>query len=182
MADNPPQDGSHAQARPAARGKTKAQKKQTATEINPYLHSYEFTDAEDPDYQKKFTSSFWQAGPSDSDGERVLPRPPWATLIWGPLPLQEGKGYVKKVIKPGSGGGRKKVEVGEPTDDEVRNVLYQAWSKSMTKVKGSRNLVVLKTSDLGPAQVVPYLGFPDHGALAAFALTEGMYWMFLSRG
>lgn len=178
MADNSP-GGSSPKETPSG-GKAKAQKKQASTEANPYLDPYKFTDEEDTAYQTKVTEATWQADPPGGTKEdRVLPRPPWATLIWGPLPLQENKGYVKKLIKPGSGGARKKGDAGERTDDEVRHELYQAWSKSTTKIRGSRNLVIVKTSDLGPTHVVPYLGFPDHGALAAFALSEGMSWIFL---
>ena len=88
--------------------------------------------------------------------------------------LREGTGLVKKLIVPGLGGGRKREN--EPTDDEIRNNLYQSWSKSPKtgKVIGSRNLSLLKTAELGIGHGTPYLGFPDHGALAAFALTEGM--------
>lgn len=122
---------------------------------------------------EKVTEAVWQAGASGL-AERVLPRPPWATLVWGPLPLREDQGLVKKLIRPGSGGGRK--NVAEKTEDEIYTELYRAWAKSGTKVMGSRNLIILKTSELGPAQVVAYLG-PDHGALAALALTEGMSWI-----
>jgi len=172
MADDA--DASSATAQPAAGGKTKAQKKKSSTEANPHLDPYKFTEEEDPKYQKNITNAIWQAGTSDVKEERILPRPSWATLVWGPVPHREDHGFVKKLIQPGSGGARKK-QAGDRTDDEVRSELYQAWSKSTTKVMGSRNLVVIKTSDLGPSQVVAYLGFPDHGALAAFALTEGMF-------
>ena len=159
-------------AKSAAKGKTKAQKLQAATEDNPRLEPYKFTDKIDPNYLKSITDdAIWQAGPPR---ERVLPLPPWATLVWGPLPLREDTGLIKKLIAPGSGGGRKKEN--EPTDVQTRSNLYKSWSKSPTtgKVIGSRNLSLLKTAELGIAHVTPYLGFPDHGALAAFALTEGM--------
>jgi len=173
MADDA--EPSSATAKPAASGKAKAQKKKDSTEANPHLDPYTFTVEVDPNFAKNITNDIWQASTPGVTEDRILPRPPWASLNWGPLPLREDKGLVKKLIRPGSGGGRKG-QAGEQTDDEVRNELYRAWSKSTTKVIGSRNLVILKTSELGPAQVVAYLGFPDHGALAAFALTEGTSW------
>lgn len=148
-------------------------KKKISTEVNLHLDPYKFTEEEESSYAKNITDAVWQAGTAGVTEERILPRPPWARLDWGPLPLREDKGLVKKPIRPGFGGGRKG-QAGEQTNDEVGNELYRVWLKSTTKVTGSRNLVILKTSELGPAQVVAYLGFPDHGTLTAFALTEGM--------
>ena len=51
MADGP--SGRPTKAKAAARGKTKAQKKQTSTEANPYLDPYKFTDEEDTGYQSQ---------------------------------------------------------------------------------------------------------------------------------
>lgn len=87
--------------------------------------------------------------------------------------MQEDKGNIRKLVRLNSGGGRKKIDAGDRTDDEVRNELYRVWSKIATKVKSSRNLVILRTSDLGPAQLVPYLGLPHHAVLLAFASKKG---------
>ena len=43
-------EASSATAKPAAGGKTKAQKKRSSTEVNPHLDLYKFTDGEDVNY------------------------------------------------------------------------------------------------------------------------------------
>lgn len=55
----------------------------------------------------------------------------------------------------------KKGEEDDRSPEEVRGGLYMEWNKASPKVKisGSRNLALLKTAEIGPARVVPFLGF-----------------------
>lgn len=89
--------------------KRKADKKRSTTEVAPHLDAYKFTDEVDDRYLKNIDDVIWQAGTSDVQEERTLPRPPWATLVWGPVPMVEDTGLVKKFITPGTGGGKKQV-------------------------------------------------------------------------
>lgn len=111
----------------------------------------------------------WALG---SDVTRVVPSPGWVDYHWGPMPPadpKEGKTLTFKqlyTVKPGAT---------EEDAEAARKQFVGEARSSAGRIKGSRALLNLKTSNVPRGMAQSYIGFQSGAAASTFILTEGLY-------